>query len=239
MGKKKETTFRFKQFEIHHHKSTMKVGTDAVLLGAWANVDGAKRILEVGTGSGVIALMLAQRTSETAAIDALEIDADSVLQATENVKRSPWPTKVVVIPKALQDWKPDLKYDLIITNPPFFSKSLLPPDPTRTRARHSVNLSSADLLAYSRKLLAHNGTLSVVLPFLEGNAFIQSAMSNQFYLSRQTAVFTRKGKPQERWLLEFKKTEIPCTQTIITLFTSGNERSEAYNDLTSDFYLAK
>jgi tRNA1Val (adenine37-N6)-methyltransferase len=215
----------------------MKVGTDAVLLGAWTDITDAKRILEVGTGSGVIALMLAQRTNEHVLIDALEIDQHSFEQAAENISQSPWEKRVNVHPKEFQKWKTDFKYDLIVSNPPFFSRSLLPPDLIRTQARHSVKLTPSDLLLHSKTLLSSQGKLCVVLPFSEGNKFIRSAIANQFYLTSQTAVFTRKEKPQERWLLEFRLTETTPIQSVLTLFSDGNIRSSAYNELTSDFYL--
>jgi tRNA1Val (adenine37-N6)-methyltransferase len=129
-------TFRFKQFAVTDDRATMKVGTDAVLLGAWCPVGNANRILDIGTGSGVIALMLAQRSVAGAHIDAVELNTDDAQQAQANVQGSAWPSKVRVIHSAIQDHRPDAAYGLVVTNPPYFSNSLLPPE---IRPRYPVN----------------------------------------------------------------------------------------------------
>jgi tRNA1Val (adenine37-N6)-methyltransferase len=234
---KKDTEFRFKMFSIAHHQSTMKVGTDAVLLGAWVNPTGANRILEVGTGSGVIALMMAQRSEENTHIDAIEIDSNSVEQAIENIRKSPWPKKVTIHSSSLQLWSGDEKYDLIISNPPFFSNSLLPPNEARRDARHSITLTAAELLTQSNRLLAPGGRLAIILPYEEGNKFRAMASDHNFYLARQLAFFTRLEKPQERWLFEFSPKPSTMEQSSLTLYIAGNNRSEEYKRLTSDFYL--
>ena len=147
MGK----TFQFKKFTIAQDRCAMKVGTDGVLLGAWAR--GGKRVLDIGTGTGLVALMMAQRFTD-AVVDAVEIDHDTAGQAMENVSSSPFANRVKVFAKALQDFEPDTPYDCIVTNPPFFSNSLLAPDSSRTMARHTVALSFADILAFAARHLA-------------------------------------------------------------------------------------
>src|SRR5258708_26636997 len=167
--------FQFKRFSISDDHCAMKVGTDAVLLGAWVSIDGARRILDVGTGCGVIALMLAQRTNDDVAIDAVEIEVADAHQAGENISKSPWPEKVVVHQKAIQELDIGERFDLIVSNPPYFINSPLPPAPPRAQARHAKSLTSEDLIDQSLRLLRPSGTLAVVLPFAEGNKFRQQA----------------------------------------------------------------
>lgn len=238
MNRKKDTEFRFKRFSVQHDRSTMKVGTDAVLIGAWVDVTKSKHILEVGTGSGVIALMLAQRSGDESSIDAIEIDAESVLQAKENVSKSPWPEKITVHSTSFQNWNPKKKYDLIVSNPPFFSNSLLPPNSIRSGARHSISLTDEELLKQTKKLLSPDGRLALVLPFAEGNLFIEEAAAFGFHLLQQLAFFTRHDKPQERWLLEFAFKKYPVKTSTLTLYEKGNAQSKEYKQFTSDFYLA-
>jgi tRNA1Val (adenine37-N6)-methyltransferase len=236
----------------------MKVGTDAVLIGAWANVENAKRILEIGTGSGVIALMMAQRSSADATIDALEPEPSSAAEAGENVARSPWAQKVTVQQCAVQEFISPTRYDLIITNPPFFNKSQLPPKPTRINARHTETLSYDDLLTAVARLLTEDGTLAIILPTVEGNEFRQLAVNYGLQCHRSTAFFSRVGKVQERWLMEFSRartlegslvltparpelsvggdgTEVVASRLV--LHGEGESWSEQYKELTKEFYL--
>lgn len=229
--------FYFKQFNIEDNRCAMKVGTDGVLLGAWVDIAQAKQVLDVGTGSGVIALMLAQRTSAELTVDAIEVDKNSAEQALENVQQSPWANNIIVHHSPLQSFHSSKKYDLIVSNPPYFNNSLLPPEQTRVSARHTDTLAHHELLAYSKKSLAPAGRLAVILPFAEGKAFISMASITGLFCVRQCAFFSRKRKPQERWLLEFAVE--PCTIKTekLLLFADDNNWSEVYKDLTRDFYL--
>ena len=215
----------------------MKVGTDAVLLGAWVDVEGAHSILEVGAGSGVISLMLAQRTPPQTKIEAIEIEQDDARQAHENVARSPWPEKIKVHHQSFQSFNSKNQYDLIVSNPPYFINSQLSPSNKRTQARHTSSLSYIDLIECAIKLLTSSGRLAVVLPFEEGKYFQSLASKNNLHVIRQLAFFSRQGKPQERWLFEFglEVTEL-VTDTLI-LHGKGEEWSDEYNILTKDFYL--
>jgi tRNA1Val (adenine37-N6)-methyltransferase len=236
--RKRERVFRFKQFSIRHEKSGMKVGTDGVLLGAWADVSGAKHILEVGSGSGVIALMLAQRSQADSQIDAVEIDKVAFEEAGENIKASPWSEKISVFHSAIQDFEKEINYDLIISNPPYFLNSYKPPDAKRLAARHTENLSFEDLLAAAEKFLTPTGRLDVILPTTEGEQFITLANSKNFLLTRKWTFRTRLEKPVERYLLEFSKhTSKPVDIGEIKLYSQGEEWSEEYSQLTRDFYL--
>ena len=230
--------FKFKQFSVRDDQSTMKVGTDAVLLGAWVDVGKAKTILDIGTGSGVIALMMAQRAGSSAHIDAIEPDHVSAQQASGNFKSSPWAAKISVHNTTIQEYH-HAPHDLIVSNPPFFSKSLLPPSAGRQNARHAETLSFDDLLTSIKRLLAPEGRFAVVLPFAEGNVFLETAGRYEFKCHRTMAFYTRAGKPQERWLMEFSakgKTQVKDAGTVI-LYGDGDKWSEDYRHLTGDYYL--
>jgi len=215
----------------------MKVGTDAVLLGSWVNISEAKRILDVGTGSGVIALMLAQRTTDTIQIDAIEIEENDAEQAKMNVLNSPWPSKIFVFNTSLQNFAPTLKYDLIVSNPPYFINSLLPPSSHRQRTRHTEQLTFEELITHSIRLLNPTGTLAIILPFQEGNSFKQLASKHELHLKRQLAFFSRKEKPQERWLFEFGLGSVETKEEKLILYDTGDIKSDNYINLTKDFYL--
>jgi len=235
-SKRQSNLFHFKKFSINHQRASQKVGTDAVLLGAWVNVSNTKRVLDVGTGSGVIALMLAQRSNENTVVDAVEIEKKGAEQALENVLQSPWPNKVLIHCTPIQEFEPDHKYDLIVSNPPYFVNSLLPPSINRAQARHTQSLSTEELIEHSLRLLQPNGRLAVILPVAEGNNFKAKA-SSQLYLIRETAFFSRNEKPQERWLFEFSRIADEFTSDTLTLYDSANKKTEAYINLTKDFYL--
>ena len=215
----------------------MKTGTDAVLLGAWADVEKATSILDIGTGSGLIALILAQRTSIEIKIDAVEIEEEDASQAKENVAQSPWPDKIQIHNTPIQEFKPGKKYNLIVSNPPFFNNSMLPPSDKRKSARHTQSLSYDDLLYSVKQLIMDDGIFAIVLPVKEGNAFISQAQFHGLYCRRQLAIYTREGKPQERWLIELSRTPGAVNIEKLVLYDQGQERSDGYKKLTSDFYL--
>ncbi|MEX1240962.1 MAG: methyltransferase [Cyclobacteriaceae bacterium] len=230
--------FQFKKFSIAQDVCTHKVGTDGVLLGAWVNVSETDTaILDIGTGSGLIAIMLAQRTSIRARIDALDIEVQDVQQAKENVQRSPWPKKISVLYTALQQFHPNEQYDLIVTNPPYFVDSLLPPDEKRKRARHAQELSSEDLLKNAVRLLSKRGRLAVILPYAEGLHFVKLALKYHLFPQRQSAFRSRSHKPAERLLIELSAKGKHQEDEEIILYGNGDEWSEQYRRLTCEFYL--
>ena len=215
----------------------MKVGTDAVLLGAWVNILNTKNILEVGTGSGVISLMLAQRTLPETKIVAIEIELDDATQAQENIARSLWPEKIKVHHQSLQTFNTLNAFDLIVSNPPFFINSQLPPSDKRSQARHTGSLNYSTLITHSTKLLSPSGRLAVILPYEEGKLFESLAKENNLFLIRQLSFFSRQGKPQERWLFEFAlMPEIFMPENLI-LHGIGEEWSADYKRLTKNFYI--
>jgi tRNA1Val (adenine37-N6)-methyltransferase len=229
--------FHFKQFSIRHDLSTMKVGTDGVLLGAWVEPGNAKSILDIGTGSGVIALMLAQRTDATVVIDAVEVEEQDAQQAQENILASPWPAKILVHHTAIQNYSSGRTYDLIVSNPPYFINSQEPPDKRRIEARHTVLLPHDELLSTVIRLLAPSGRFCLILPYAEGLDFIELAKFYQLYCTRQWSFRTRREKPVERLLLEFSYLHHPTNQGEILLYNEGNDWSREYCDLTRNFYL--
>ncbi len=231
--------FKFKQFTIYQDRCAMKVGTDGVLLGAWVNCKESKNVLDIGTGTGLIALMVAQRSS--AKIDAIEIDKEASKQAKENVDKSTWTERIDILNQSFQEFSEasNKKYDLIVTNPPYFQNSLFAPDQKRTDARHNSNLQLEELLVGSKKLLNQDGVLSVILPYLEGNMFILKASEMDLFCVRQTKVLPKPNKEPKRLLLEFMQIKKPLVeQEMIIELNKRHEYSEAYKNLTKDFYLS-
>jgi tRNA1Val (adenine37-N6)-methyltransferase len=231
--------FKFKQFIIQQDNCAMKVGTDGVLLGAWADCANAKSILDIGTGTGLISLMLAQRSN--AKIEAVEIDETACIQAKENIKKSFWNDRIEIHNMPFQDFSKSAnkRYDLIVSNPPYFQNSLYAPDKKRTDARHNSNLKLDDLLVGVLNLLQEKGKLSIILPYLEGALFIVKAAENGLYCVRQTKVLPKPDREPKRLLLEFMKEKMPLIeQELIIELNKRHEYSEAYKNLTKDFYLA-
>ena len=218
--------FQFKQFTIEQELCAMKVGTDGVLLGAWAK--GGPRILDIGTGTGIIALMMAQRYPE-AQVTAIDIDEGSFRQAEQNVSQSPFLGRISVLQQAVQEHLGE--YESIVSNPPFFIDSLQAPDEQRNMARHTATLSYAELMKAAYRLLADNGEFSVVIPFDYRRRMEDEAVFVGFFPSRVCGVKTTERKPAKRYLLAFRKHPCPCEKSEITI---GNE---AYNRLTEAFYL--
>jgi tRNA1Val (adenine37-N6)-methyltransferase len=233
---RKQDTFRFKQFSIQHDRCAHKVGTDGVLLGAWADVSEASRILDVGTGSGVVALMMAQRSSPDAHIDAIDISFDDCEQAIENVAASPWPEKVNVQHIALQHFESDA-YDLIVSNPPFFIDSAKPPNEERTRARHTESLAPEELLYHARRMLNTEGKLCLILPVTEAQRFISFASSLQWHCTRLCEFRARVTKPVERILFQLELHMHPTEKESLILYEQGEVMTPDYRNLTRDFYL--
>lgn len=218
--------FQFKQFTIEQELCAMKVGTDGVLLGAWAK--GGPRILDIGTGTGIIALMMAQRYPE-AQVTAIDIDEGAVRQAEQNVSQSPFLGRISVLQQAVQEHLGE--YESIVSNPPFFIDSLQAPDEQRNMARHTATLSYAELMKAAYRLLADNGELSVVIPFDYRRRMEDEAVFVGFFPSRVCGVKTTERKPAKRYLLAFRKHPCPCEKSEITI------GDETYNRLTEAFYL--
>jgi tRNA1Val (adenine37-N6)-methyltransferase len=229
--------FRFRQFEVSHHRSTMKVGTDAVVLGAWLEVAGARRILEIGTGCGIIALMLAQKTLAT--IDAIDVDEASANEASENFASSPWNDRLHSFHISLNDFAPDKTgtYDLIVSNPPFFQNSMLPPTKGRQLARHNVELTFDTFLSSSSRLLSREGKLAVILPCSEEVKFIEIAGKEGLFLQSKLDIFPKPSKPKKRVILVFSSTKRENTiADSIILRNEDGHYSDDYKRITKDFH---
>lgn len=229
--------FHFKQFSVRHDRSGMKVGTDGVLLGTWADVTNATRILDIGTGTGVIALILAQRTQPFVQIEAVEIDEHACTDAGENFNASPWASRLTLYHLPVQKISPSNLFDLIISNPPFFQNSYKPPTPKRITARHTEELTFSEILEITDKLLKENGRLNIILPPTEGTQFVELAKKKNYACSRKWSFRTRKEKPVERLLLEFCKVNHVCEMGELLLYQKAEEWSDQYRNLTRDFYL--
>ena len=235
-------SFRFKQFYIEDSKCAMKVGTDGVLLGAWCPLDRyADRIqnteyrpnyniLDVGTGSGLIARMMMQRFPE-AEVEGIDIDEAAVEQARENGVRA--------FVSRLQEWKKEDGYDLIVSNPPYFQNSLKNPDKGRELARHTDSLSYEELIDHSARLLREGGQLALILPADKEAEMRQIAASKNLFLTHVTRVYSKESKPARRVLLAFRYqiSDISRTEDTLILEDDKGGRSTAYQELTKDFYL--
>ena len=263
--------FQFKQFFVRHDRCAMKVGTDGVLLGCWSGYDAAAagsptiphryhyaRCLDIGTGSGLIALMLAQRFPD-AQIDAIDIDEAAVEQAAENFAASPWSDRLHAFRARLQEWSivnsqfsilNSQLYSLIVSNPPYFQNSLKNPDKGRQTARHTDTLTYSELLRHSVRLLDENGILALVLPAEAEQEICSLAAQHSLYLTRITRVYSKDSKPARRVLLAFEKSksrntdistyrssENPFTEDTLVLEDEKGGRSAAYREITKDFYL--
>ncbi len=234
------TWFKFKQFTIQQEKAAMKVGTDGVLLGAWASVPvPGCRVLDVGTGTGLIALMIAQRTREVM-VDALEIEPSSASQAKENFQNSPWKGRLNSIHSSFQDYSSrcQYRYDLIICNPPFFSGSQKTSSKEKNLARHDDSLSLGDIFRSSVSLMKETAVISLILPVYKEAQLPDLILEHRMYCNRKTKVIPSPGKPANRVLLEFSFLPGEFREDDLTIETGGRHiYSDQYKNLTDEFYL--
>lgn len=235
---KSSEPFRFKKFEVHHDQCAMKVGTDAVLLGAWVDLTTDSRLLDIGTGSGVIALMLAQRSADTTHIDAVEINDRDYEQALDNFQRSPFAGKLTAIHSSIQHYFPPLRYDHIVSNPPYFAGSLLPPRADRSRARHDNHLSYTDLVSSAARLCSATGRFTVILPSVQIPFLTKLTEDYSFHLLRQLNVRTRPGNSLERTIATFGRSPGLLKLDELVIYNKEGAFSDEYRALTRQFYLA-
>ena len=236
--------FRFKQFTICHDRSAMKVGTDGVLLGAWASALGtnARRVLDIGTGTGLIAMMVAQKNQQ-ASIEGIDIDKASVEQAKENVKSSPFVSRITIDNKDFNNIELfSHNYDLIVSNPPFYEEETLGGKHARDAARHTTSLPFKTLVENASKLLdgdaSSNALFCVIIPSSAANDFIALCATRSLYLRERIDVRSNSYKPPIRAMLAFTKGALKeSTTRTLTLYDQGNLRSAQYNEFTEDFYL--
>ncbi|PWJ43391.1 tRNA1(Val) (adenine(37)-N6)-methyltransferase [Sediminitomix flava] len=226
-----------KKFEIHQDKCALKVGTDGIILGAWTNVNHQKEILDIGTGTGLISLMLAQRNKE-ALLTAIEIDKDASQQAQSNFSISPWKNRLTLEHSSLQEYNCTKKFDLIVSNPPFFNNALKSESEQKNTARHTDSLSQEDLLNYSLKHLKTEGTLSLILPCQEAEQITELASKKGLFLQRRCIVQNTSEAKPIRWMMEFSCTQPDSITEEKLIIREKDKRTytEEFKMLTKDFY---
>lgn len=230
--------FHLKPFSLHHHRSTMKVGTDAMLLGAWAKIGAAQSILDIGTGCGIVSLLLAARSN--AKITAIDIDTDSIEEASENFKQSAFNGRMQAIQADLNDFSKiqNQLFALIVSNPPFFVNNLKPEDEKRKKARHTESLTYTQLCEGVYNLLETEGKFFVVLPYDESRQFVKLAKKNGLFPKTQLLIFPREGMLPNRIIIEFSKTNEGKTKSEkFTIRNSEDKFTQQYIDLLKDYYL--
>lgn len=228
--------FRFKQFLIVQERTPMKVGTDGVLLGAWA--EGGRRILDIGTGTGLVALMMAQRFPE-AVVLGIDISDEAVEESSYNVHMSPFGNRVRILRQDFRTMACDAKYDAIVCNPPYFGNSLKCPEKGRSMARHSDTLPLAELMKKSGEMLMNGGVFNIVIPYSQTDEALAEAKMCGFAVRRAMRVRGAEGAEWKRVLLSFelKGGEREWAMEEMTLECERGVRSGAYRKLTEEFYL--
>ena len=232
--------FQFKQFSVNQDQTAMKIGTDGVLLGAWTPIDNnPKSVLDIGTGTGIIALMLAQRC-DAEQIDALEIDENAYEQAVENFEGSPWGDRLFCFHAGLDEFidDPEDEYDLIVSNPPFFSEDYRSANEQRDLARFQEAMPFEELVEAADLLLSENGIFSVIIPFNEEDRFIELCAEVELFPIKVTRVKGAQNTKIVRSLLAFKRYELSVlTADELVIEISRHEYTPEYISLTKDFYL--
>ncbi|MFA9489080.1 MULTISPECIES: tRNA1(Val) (adenine(37)-N6)-methyltransferase [unclassified Mannheimia] len=229
--------FQFKQFFIQHDKCAMKVNTDGILLGAIAQVKNVQQILDLGTGSGLIAIMLAQRTNRNCQITALEVETSAYQQAVENAKSSEWANRITVLQGDVMQQQFDQKFDLIVSNPPYFEDSLAARTEERDLAR-SVNSSSHfDWLYQAKSWLAENGSITMILPTEAAEKLILQSPEIGLCCTEQWHIYTKVGKTAKRQIVSFSEKKTACEQKVLIIYDLNNHYTAEFKQLTQDFYL--
>lgn len=232
--------FKFKEFEIHQDKTAMKIGTDAVLLGAWCTLKNyPDTILDIGSGTGIIALMLAQR-SNASTIDAVEIEPNAYEQTVENFEQSDWGDRLFCYNTSFTEFANEMaeeEYNLIVSNPPFYNDEFETEDLARNKARFTTSLSFKELIEGVRDLLSKEGLFSVIIPFKEEEEFIQIAKLNNLFPNKICHVKGNENSQFKRSLLEFSFIESDIIQEELVIEKERHHYTDAYINLTKDFYL--
>lgn len=228
--------FKFKQFTIEQELCAMKVGTDGVLIGAWGAV-GETRLLDIGCGSGLLAIMATQRT-EKLRIDAIDIEESAIRQSLINVNECPWSDRIAIHHTSLQDFNPDYSYDFILSNPPYFINSLKEGNDARAIARHSNTLSYSDLAENVARLLSEEGIFSVIFPYLEANIFIVEAAKHLLYCIKRIDIKGTPTRATKRVMLQFSRLRKEIINDELIIEDGGRHGyTQKYRDLTKEFYM--
>ena len=234
--------FIFKQFTIHQDKTAMKVGTDAVLLGAWCALDTyPNSILDIGSGTGIIGLMLAQR-ADAMTIDAVEVDANAYEQSVENFEKSDWADRLYCYNATFQEFsneiaEEDETYDLIVSNPPFYTDEYKTKDNSRNKARFTTSLSFEELIIGVSKILSENGVFSVIIPSKEEEGFINFSGENKLFLNKICHVQGNPSSEIKRSMLSFSFHQTITKKEHLIIETARHKYTKEYINLTKDFYL--
>jgi tRNA1Val (adenine37-N6)-methyltransferase len=236
--KTKKSVFHFKQFSVSDQNSALKTGTDAVLLGAWTQIKNIKTILDIGCGSGIIALMLAQRNPK-ATIIGIDNHEGSIKDAKENFSNSQWKENLKAIEISWLEYLQscEIKYDVIISNPPFFIDSLKSPYSGQNISKHTDTINPEIIINSAKKLLSANGQINLILPFDQKDRVINAAISNGYYINRECEAIPKPGKKANRLMLELKITvEKVVEKTSLIIRNEDNSYTSQYKSLTRDFY---
>ncbi|SHE45224.1 tRNA1(Val) (adenine(37)-N6)-methyltransferase [Chryseobacterium sp. OV279] len=225
--------FTFKYFEIQQSKNVFRVGTDGVLLGVLADVENASEVLEIGTGTGLISLMLAQRNTKASFLG-LDINEDAVLLTRTNFEHSPFRSRLKNIHQDLKTFETEKKFDLIVSNPPYFEESGSDKDKI---ARQTVELNFQQLIVASVKFLDDQGILSVIIPAEAGDDFIKTALENQLFLKRRINIKGIENSKTKRLVLEFSLAEMQVQESDFVIEKSPRQYSDLYLELTKEFHV--
>ena len=236
MNKKNYKPFKFKEFTIHQNNAAMKIGTDGILLGAWADLSDKKKGIDIGSGTGVISIMLCQR-NEILEIDSIEVSERAVVDAKKNIKNCKWNKRIKLKHTDLKLFSTENKYDLIISNPPYFKKSLKPKDLDRLKARHEESLNYKDVLNFSEKHLLKKGTINLILPIDQKKEVIEYAGKFGLYISKECIVSPKPNKNPHRLLIELSKTKKTLESQSLIIENDGRHNyTDNYKKLTREFY---
>lgn len=229
--------FEFRQFTIRQNLCAMKIGTDAVILGAWSNFEDNEncKILDIGTGTGILAIMAAQK-SPNAHITAIDIDKDAVIQATDNVSGTIWKSNIEVIETDISKYNSDEQFDYIVSNPPYFENSLKSPDRQRSMARHTDTLSFAELAESINRLLKPDGSSYIIIPAESEDSLCTAAITNNLYPSHKVNIITREGQKPKRVIIVLRHKISVYTEECITVRDKEGNYTRQYIELTADFY---
>ncbi|MGM9869798.1 MAG: tRNA1(Val) (adenine(37)-N6)-methyltransferase [Sodaliphilus sp.] len=232
----REKVFRFKQFSLLNDKTAMKVGTDGVLLGCWCDVCGAERVLDVGTGCGLIAIMVAQRNPH-ALIKGIDIDEGAVEEARYNAEQSPWANRISIQLTDFNEFHSDEKFDLVVSNPPYFKNALHAPEPARNQARHMTGLSIEQLIMKSAELLSEYGRLCLVTPTELESEIMALCGERRLFITKKTKVFTKINSCAKRVLWQICRQQEAPESADLYVYQADGKFTEEYIALCKEFYL--